>query len=1403
MQHRHGVDDDFHEQQQQYEQHEQQQRAHKRQRVSRPHSWQQSRMKTAKNMRSVRQREPLSATLVLDEPDGLDGFDGLDGLDELDGRAARFDDEGGGEDTGRGRGVKARGEVGVLSGDLFDELFADSLVLLSSSTSSLSSLSSPSSSSSSSSSSLDREVGDELNVTDNQIFHVAICPWLPSSMCTPHAARWTILPVRRACDGDFVGTGSTGFRRHSSLRVSAGSIVGRSFVRDGMRGGLMGGAEGLGQQQRQQQEEEEGGGGSVQIRVLDVVPIGLETVFIRVDAGALRKLDAMQAKYSGGFTVGGGKKKMKESTATRGARDNKKGHATAAKTGLNGTVAPADTVDGTEHDDNNDGNNDDIDRSSASEAHWEDAVRGALKTSRIVRADDLLPLPLPAHPVTHVPPPPARVLACEPVSQGFMLPSTRVVMVKAHDSENMTKAIVSTWTTENTITAGSTMGNSSGKEASLDDGDKSETSDSEAGDLSDDSEDVISLSVPPLASRSPGFSSSIPSATSQPIGSLADGVASPISVASAFTASTVRPAGAASASRTLRTQGLLEVIPDELLHPRPAAEDDEEARVYVETSVLVKLRCYSGDWILMEPTADPGISSQSIGTQVSDGLLQKDVESPARRPVKIFSLPGSKVTTGPRRKASSQAQYGRKSSFSHASPAPESMVYLSPILLASLGQASHVKLSPISSLSAPLSASHRNTRKPRVKSSSSPPLAKEVTLVKLASPLSTDRALQPSLFAGLKAYFERKRRIVKNGDLIGITFDESLGRALHDDSATEDGAAKANDALIALKNNADDWAVGSSSANLRAAWFRVEHTGAAASHSSDGDDGDDADDNSVNESHFANDDDDVWNGVVCIDSSNTKMVQAGTDIGRLPSTLVNPWQYYLRTRELPSKSVTASSKGLIVAQMPIPHVSSLRVRLRQLISSATSERALYFGLPPSAILITSTQRQMGKSTVAIRACEDLGLHVFPIDAFDVDSESSGGADVKAEGLLKARAERALSCGAQHTVLLIKHVEALTAERMIKALSDIIDDFRAVVFTTTEVEKIQETVRSLFTHELEMAAPDEVEREWILRDICQDYGLRLAVDVNLADVALKTAALVARDLVDVVERAVFAKRERLHKLASTMRSSSEDDVEKEPILSANVASVTDIELAGGEAALSIMKADFDAAVSSARKTFADAIGAPKIPNVAWSDVGGLAHVKSAVMETIHLPLSRPELFAKGLKKRSGILFYGPPGTGKTLVAKAIATEFSLNFFSVKGPELLNMYIGESEANVRRVFQRARDARPCVVFFDELDSVAPKRGNQGDSGGVMDRIVSQLLAELDGMSGGGSSGSDGVSGNEASSNTESSGVFVIGATNRPDLLDQALLRPGRFDKMLYLGVADTHEKQLRIIEALTRK
>lgn len=274
------------------------------------------------------------------------------------------------------------------------------------------------------------------------------------------------------------------------------------------------------------------------------------------------------------------------------------------------------------------------------------------------------------------------------------------------------------------------------------------------------------------------------------------------------------------------------------------------------------------------------------------------------------------------------------------------------------------------------------------------------------------------------------------------------------------------------------------------------------------------------------------------------------------------------------------------------------------------------------------------------------------------------------------------------------------------------------------------------------APNEAERLQVLSTAVTQSGLILGPDVSLKDVATQTAALVAADLVDLVARARLASIERVRKAYATLpQPPTEEDL--------------------ATSGVCVTGADFDSALRKARSNYSESIGAPKIPNVTWDDVGGLASVKSDILDTIQLPLEHPELFTDGLKKRSGILLYGPPGTGKTLLAKAVATSCSLNFFSVKGPELLNMYIGESEANVRRVFQRARDAKPCVIFFDELDSVAPKRGNQGDSGGVMDRIVSQLLAELDGMAGG----------------KEGTDVFVIGATNRPDLLDPALLRPGR--------------------------
>jgi peroxin-6 len=762
--------------------------------------------------------------------------------------------------------------------------------------------------------------------------------------------------------------------------------------------------------------------------------------------------------------------------------------------------------------------------------------------------------------------------------------------------------------------------------------------------------------------------------------------------------------------------------------------------------MLVKIGCFSGDWVRLEAASDkPSNSFAPWKFGAAFDGEDEDEEEQDFRAVKIYGIaePGAKKSGAkmPRHKMI----HGRTSSFfgmmGQGASSSTSTAYASPVLLANLGMPAHIKIAPLAL-----------DRVQKITSSSVPPNAKEVTLLKLATPLSLDRTLQPSLFTALKLYFERKQRIVKSGDLIAIAIDESMGRSVFqgsDDGAEEELLSKTKTAL----------GVKSDRNNAKVAWFKID---------------------SIVRPPAGGEDDgpDIWGDVALMDASNVKMVQAGSEQGRALSTIDSSWPYYLGQKKVPAAPQGVIERFPGLATAPETSVSSIRRRLRELVSAATSPQAIHLGLPPSAILLTSTQRQIGKAVNAEQACEDLGLHTFTIDAYDIVTESGGGGgDVKTEGVLRARTERAMNCGSQYTVILIKHIEALNAERMTTAFKEILAESRVVIATTTDLDKIPDGIRGSFTHELEMTAPDEGEREGILRSIVQNSGIRVAPDVELSSVAVKTAALVAGDLIDVIDRAAVAKQMRLDKLAETFNSLHQSD---------DKLTVRDIEIAGGPGAVAITKADFDTAVDAARKNFADSIGAPKIPNVGWDDVGGLTHVKEAVMETIQLPLARPELFAKGMKKRSGILFYGPPGTGKTLLAKAIATEFSLNFFSVKGPELLNMYIGESEANVRRVFQRARDARPCVVFFDELDSVAPKRGNQGDSGGVMDRIVSQLLAELDGMSDG-----------------EGGGVFVIGATNRPDLLDQALLRPGRFDKMLYLGISDTHEKQQTILEALTRK
>ena len=194
---------------------------------------------------------------------------------------------------------------------------------------------------------------------------------------------------------------------------------------------------------------------------------------------------------------------------------------------------------------------------------------------------------------------------------------------------------------------------------------------------------------------------------------------------------------------------------------------------------------------------------------------------------------------------------------------------------------------------------------------------------------------------------------------------------------------------------------------------------------------------------------------------------------------------------------------------------------------------------------------------------------------------------------------------------------------------------------------------------------------------------------------------------------------------------------------------------------------------------------EVPNVKWADIGGLEDVKKQLIEMVQWPFEHPEIFLKyGQKPSRGVLFFGPPGCGKTLLAKAVANESSANFISVKGPELLTMWFGESEANVREVFDKARTAAPCCLFFDELDSIAKARGGSiGDAGGAGDRVMNQLLTEMDGV-------------------TAQKLVFFIGATNRPDIIDPALMRPGRLDSLIYIGLPD-FDARISILKACLRK
>ncbi|KAI5079525.1 hypothetical protein GOP47_0005004 [Adiantum capillus-veneris] len=356
----------------------------------------------------------------------------------------------------------------------------------------------------------------------------------------------------------------------------------------------------------------------------------------------------------------------------------------------------------------------------------------------------------------------------------------------------------------------------------------------------------------------------------------------------------------------------------------------------------------------------------------------------------------------------------------------------------------------------------------------------------------------------------------------------------------------------------------------------------------------------------------------------------------------------------------------------------------------------------------------------------------------------------------------------------------------------------VVAAAESTEGMPPLLRRSFTHEFKLQPPDEQQRSHLLHQFlhlsnqCTDALLQeksggkarnqtikeCQLERMAKNIASQTAGTVPRDLQAIAADAgacMLAKK--IEHFDEETCSSLQEDPEGQQNC--------EIQKEEDENVVELSAAVVEKAFERFKSRMASELGAPKVPNVKWEDVGGLEDVKKAILDTVQLPLLHRDLFASGLRQRSGVLLYGPPGTGKTLLAKAVATECSLKFLSVKGPELINMYIGESEKNVREIFQKARSARPCVIFFDELDALAPARGASGDSGGVMDRVVSQMLAEIDGL------------------NEGQQDLFIIGASNRPDLIDPALLRPGRFDKLLYVGISTDVSYRQRVLEALTRK
>ncbi|CAN6285724.1 unnamed protein product [Urochloa humidicola] len=427
--------------------------------------------------------------------------------------------------------------------------------------------------------------------------------------------------------------------------------------------------------------------------------------------------------------------------------------------------------------------------------------------------------------------------------------------------------------------------------------------------------------------------------------------------------------------------------------------------------------------------------------------------------------------------------------------------------------------------------------------------------------------------------------------------------------------------------------------------------------------------------------------------------------------------------------------------------------------------------PPKGILLYGPPGS-GKTLIARAVANETGAFFFCINGPEIMSKLAGESESNLRKAFEEAEKNAPS------IIFIDEIDSIAPKRdkthgeverrIVSQLLTLMDGLKArahviVMGATNRPNSIDPALRRFgrFDREIDIGVPDEVGRLEVLR--VHSRNMKLAEDVDLEAVAKDTHGYVGADLAALcTEAALQCIREKMDVI------DLEDETIDAEIL--NSMAITNDHLKTALAGTN---------PSALRETTVE------VPDVSWADIGGLEGVKRELQETVQYPVEHPEKFEKfGMSPSKGVLFYGPPGCGKTLLAKAIANECQANFISVKGPELLTKWFGESEANVREIFDKARQSAPCVLFFDELDSIAMQRGGSvGDAGGAADRVLNQLLTEMDGM------------------NAKKT-VFIIGATNRPDIIDPALLRPGRLDQLIYIPLPDEASRH-QIFKACLRK